>query len=470
MRIGSVFTGYGGLDMAVEAVLGATPAWFVEFDQAPSKILAHHWPTVPNYGDVTTVDWANVESVDVLTGGSPCQDLSHAGKRAGMTEGTRSNLWVAMREAIAALRPSLVVWENVRGAYSAPADSAVGYGPRLLGGADGGPPLRALGRVLGDLSDLGYDSRWVGLRAADVGAPHGRFRVFVVAHPAGVAPLADPHCSGGRKAEQFDGSGEAAHYRPSVPDESDRDAGGAGPDRESMSVGPQAPQPVTLGAGVRPEVACVGVDGSISDLERGGGHASTMPVLADDLSSPRLLPTPAARAFKDGALDDAGGVGRHRPGATDTVPRAVLSLGASFGPYAPAIARWEAVLGRPAPSPTEPGKDGRPRLSPAFVEWMMGLPAGHVTDPAIGLTLAQQLKALGNGVVPAQAAAALRFLLWGEPVGVGTGAARKALPTPTARLGDSRGSSHPDRRKELCAKRSGELDEVVEHCLPTGPT
>ena len=82
---------------------------------------------------------------------------------------------------------------------------------------------------------------------------------------------------------------------------------------------------------------------------------------------------------------------------------------ADFGPYTAAIARWEQVLGRPAPSPTEPGKDGRPRLSPAFVEWMMGLPAGHVTG--VGIPRSAQLKALGNGVVPAQAALALSLLL-----------------------------------------------------------
>jgi DNA (cytosine-5)-methyltransferase 1 len=81
-----------------------------------------------------------------------------------------------------------------------------------------------------------------------------------------------------------------------------------------------------------------------------------------------------------------------------------------FGQYAPAIARWEAVLGRPAPTPTEPtGKGGAHRLSPRFVEWLMGLPDGWVTDA--GLTRNEQLKALGNGVVPQQGSAALRYLL-----------------------------------------------------------
>ncbi len=82
-----------------------------------------------------------------------------------------------------------------------------------------------------------------------------------------------------------------------------------------------------------------------------------------------------------------------------------------FGDYADAIARWETVIGRPAPSPTEPtGKNGAHRLSPAFTSWMMGLPDGWITDVP-GITRNEALKACGNGVVPQQAAAALRLLL-----------------------------------------------------------
>lgn len=81
-----------------------------------------------------------------------------------------------------------------------------------------------------------------------------------------------------------------------------------------------------------------------------------------------------------------------------------------WGAYEPAIRRWEAVLGRPAPRPTEPGRTGE-RLSPRFVEWMQGIPEGWVTDVP-GLSRNQMLKALGNGVVPQQAELALRILLW----------------------------------------------------------
>ena len=198
MKIGSLFSGYGGLDMAVEAVTGARHAWFVEFDDAPSQILAHHWPDVPNYGDVTKVDWSEIEQVDIITGGSPCQDLSAAGKRAGMTEGTRSNLWVNMREAIATIRPQLVVWENVLGALSAPAesesDNATTSGMEPGGGllaAPRGGHLRALGRVLGDLTEIGYDAEWTTLRASDIGAPHHRARVFLIAWPSSTDTTGD---------------------------------------------------------------------------------------------------------------------------------------------------------------------------------------------------------------------------------------------------------------------------------------
>lgn len=114
-----------------------------------------------------------------------------------------------------------------------------------------------------------------------------------------------------------------------------------------------------------------------------------------------------------------------------------------FGPYAAAIARHEEAVGRLAPSPTEPGNNG-PRLSPVFVEWMMMLPAGHVTDPAIGLSRSQQLKALGNGVVPAQAAMALRMLL-GLPTQT-TQTTIPTLPTPTSQAA-KHGSLAPVERQ-----------------------
>jgi len=124
-----------------------------------------------------------------------------------------------------------------------------------------------------------------------------------------------------------------------------------------------------------------------------------------------LLPTPIVRDYKDGqAAQTRDGVV-----SVDTVARAIFNSGEvtdiSWGKFTPAIQRWSAVT-RPAPAPTKPdGKNGNHRLSAEFTEWMMGLPAGWVTDSEIGLKRNDQLKACGNGVVPQQAQLALNLLL-----------------------------------------------------------
>ena len=105
LRVGSLFSGYGGLDLAVEEAFGARTIWFSEINEPVARIFAQHWPDAPNLGDITTIDWRDVEPVDVLCGGFPCQDVSTVGKRAGLAPGTRSGLWSYMATAIEALRP-----------------------------------------------------------------------------------------------------------------------------------------------------------------------------------------------------------------------------------------------------------------------------------------------------------------------------------------------------------------------------
>jgi len=420
LTVGSLFAGYGGIELALSSVLDVRPAWFVEFDKAPSKVLAHHWPDVPNYGDVTTVDWSTVPPVDIITGGSPCQDLSHAGKRAGMTEGTRSNLWVQMREAINVIRPRLVAWENVRGAFSAPADSALEPCPGCVGDGNDGPVLRALGRVLGDLADLGYDARWYGLRAADVGGAHGRFRVFLFAVPAdsddqGLQGLAGQArtASTGRHGHPVAGVGGSALTLLPTPQTSDTNGPG-----EHGTGGPDLRTAVSLLPTPR---ATDGTKGGPN--QRGSSGDLMLP------SAVTLLPTPTtAPTTGNGHARNLGGEARLLP-----TPRAeermqhnsadnyvALAAVQAWGQYAAAIARAEQAIGRPAPPPTEIGPKGTPRLSPRFVEFLMMLPEGWVTDVA-GLTRNDQLKMLGNGVVPAQCAAALRAFLW-DAYGIGAAA------------------------------------------------
>ena len=181
--IGSLFSGYGGLDIAVAKVFNAEVVWHCEWEDAPSKILETNFPGVPNFRDVTKVDFATVPKVDILTGGFPCQDLSLAGKRAGLKDGTRSGLWSEFLRAIETIRPEKVIIENVRGLLSAQAFSDLEQCPWCVGDNGDQPVLRALGAVLGDLTAIGYDAKWTSVLASDAGAPHNRFRVFIVAYP-----------------------------------------------------------------------------------------------------------------------------------------------------------------------------------------------------------------------------------------------------------------------------------------------
>lgn len=191
VTLGSLFTGAGQLDAAVAERYGAEVSWVSDVMPGANQVIAHRFPGVPNLGDITKVDWQSVEPVDIICGGSPCQDISGAGRMAGMKDGTRSNLWVEMRTAISIIRPRLVVWENVKGALTVGASSAsdVEPGQGSVGEADEGPLLRALGRVLGDLAEIGYDAEWTTVPASAAGAPHKRERVFLTARPSANATI-----------------------------------------------------------------------------------------------------------------------------------------------------------------------------------------------------------------------------------------------------------------------------------------
>lgn len=166
------------------------------------------------------------------------------------------------------------------------------------------------------------------------------------------------------------------------------------------------------GAGFRPPLSQVllptprATDGTKGCPGQRGSHGDlTLPSAAVRVPA-RTLPTPRA--------SDANGPGRHGDGGAD-LRTTIAGLGHldedRWGGYAAAVARWELLLGRPAPEPTQAGQHGKPVLAPPFVEWLMGLDAGHVTDPTLGLPRTVALRVLGNGVVPQQAAAALRLLL-----------------------------------------------------------
>lgn len=166
LKIGSLFSGIGGLELGLERGIGngAHTVWQVEQSEYCRAVLAKHWPDATRYDDVRTVGRSNLASVDVVCGGFPCQDVSHAGKREGIG-GARSGLWSEYARIVRELRPHYVVVENVTGLLD-----------------------RGFGVVLGDLAALGYDAEWSVLSACAVGAPHTRERVFVVAYPSGVGP------------------------------------------------------------------------------------------------------------------------------------------------------------------------------------------------------------------------------------------------------------------------------------------
>lgn len=162
LRIGSLFAGIGGLELGLErAGLGPT-AWQVENDDYCRRVLAKHWPDAIRYGDVREVNWSQVDVVDVVCGGFPCQPFSIAGERKGLAD--ERWMWAEFARCVRALRPRYVVVENVTDLL------------RAAGAFD---------RVLADLAESGYDAEWDCLPAAAVGAPHERDRLFVVAYPEG---------------------------------------------------------------------------------------------------------------------------------------------------------------------------------------------------------------------------------------------------------------------------------------------
>jgi DNA (cytosine-5)-methyltransferase 1 len=158
VTVGSLFSGIGGFDLGLERA-GMTVKWQVEREPWCQKILAKHWPDVPRYANVEDVG-TNLECVDLVCGGFPCQPVSVAGQQEGTADDRW--LWPEFRRIVGLLRPRYVLVENVPGLFT----------------ANGG---HAFGEVIGDLAHLGYDAEWTVLSAADVGAPHLRKRVWIIA-------------------------------------------------------------------------------------------------------------------------------------------------------------------------------------------------------------------------------------------------------------------------------------------------
>ena len=158
MRILDLFSGIGGFSLGLERA-GMKTVAFCEIDPKARQVLKKHWPDVPVYEDVSTLKGDQIEPVDIICGGFPCQDISLAGQGAGL-EGARSGLWFEYHRLIKEIKPKYAIIENVSALRS-----------------------RGLDQVLRSLAEIGYDAEWHCIPSSAIGAPHRRDRIWIVAYP-----------------------------------------------------------------------------------------------------------------------------------------------------------------------------------------------------------------------------------------------------------------------------------------------
>ena len=320
MKIGSLCSGYGGLDMAVEAYFNAQTVWMCDNDKYASIVIKERWG-LPNLGNLKEVDWITVEPIDILTAGYPCQPFSNAGLRKGAND--ERHIWPSIKEIISQLRPRIVILENVRGHLT-------------LGFKE----------VLKDLTEIGYDARWSIVRASDVGAPHRRERLFIIAQPT--------HSNGlrgnfrGQDAEWNQGQSQ---LEPSQCSKTIADTNGE----------------------------------AYNELRRASRGISN--------STSQIIDRPDRNEYRSSTSLITNSNGDEQQG-----DRPTQRLGSRFN------SQSEMRLQR-TPNPL----DINNKLNATFVEYMMGLPVGWVTD--LDISRSQQLKLLGNGVVPQQAYKAIEQLM-----------------------------------------------------------
>ena len=337
--------------MAVEAFFNAETIWTCEFDKYASQVIEKRI-NKPNYGDLKKTDWAKVEPIDILTAGYPCQPFSHAGSRKGADD--ERHLWPYIKEIIGILRPQFVILENVRGHF--------GLGFR---------------EVLGDLAVLRYDATWRLVRASDAGAPHRRERLFILAY-------AD--C--GRSRQQPTVSTPILEHGNSIVEHSNTN----GQRRSLVGVGVgeirNQGQSQSIASKLVKEATTDSNSDACTQSRRASGELRTESVglrTGQDEGQARQEHGSSGQTISDASGQCVSSIGN------------VSQLGRRF------TSRRDMHLLQ-VPSPLDQGK-----LNAKFVEYMMGLPDGWVTD--VGLSRSQQLKILGNGVVPQQAEYALE-LLW----------------------------------------------------------
>lgn len=468
-RILSLFTGYGGLDMAIETVTGGHVIAVSDIDPGPCKLLAARRPECPNLGDIKAVEWEDVDSFDVLVGGYPCQPFSMAGRRAGKDD--PRHLWPDVLKAIETHQPNQVFLENVRGHLSLGFDT-----------------------VLTDLANAGYSVTWTILAASSVGTAHRRERLYIYATPGHAANMSEVSLpaklptagvldtDGLTVLDRVDESvRRSSTVMPLFPTPKAGDGimgrprTSGRPIEKSTHLGtiatllpaamPLFPTPDTNSGGGGPLTSAqrraqgrtVSVFNAVMDIlptptarDHKGGSAPKRRGGKSLGDLPTLLPTPNTmdnmytrngeameRQLRRGEGPDASrrtSMGNLREDimvtldptrfATDDPDerdKALMDAGltrswspfnnAEWGKYAHAVARWSMLFGALPPAPVEPNTKGNPRLTAEFCEWLMGVPAGHITGEDINLTRTEAIKLAGNGVVPHAAVAAFTRLI-----------------------------------------------------------
>ena len=332
--------------MAVEAYFDAEMVWCAENDKYAAALIEQRFNKL-NLGDIKQIDWDTVEPIDILTAGYPCQPFSHAGQRKG-TEDER-HIWPYIIKAISTLRPKYIVLENVRGHLS------LGFST-----------------VLADLTKIGYDARWQIVRASDIGAPHQRARLFIIAYPKG----------GWSRIQQSRNKkkhAKSGNYNQSI----------------ANSDGQRSQIPIKGQITSKSESASIGNSKVITDANSNAREESRRTDRELSIESRGLQSGQDKREtrckYGCSCETNCNTDNQYQPHN-----RQVPKLGRRFA------TRREMSMQDIPPALVDA------KLNSKFVEYMMGLPEGWVTD--LDLSRAQQLKMLGNGVVPQQAYYALELL------------------------------------------------------------
>lgn len=448
VKILSLFSGVGGLDLAVETLLGVETAIMCERDEYARRVLSRHWPGVPIVEDVT---WVGDVGADVICGGPPCQDVSVAGKQAA-EKGTRW-LWPEAVRVTAANRPRLCLWENVPGLLT----------------ADGG---RAFAGLLRAFDAIGYATRWDHCEAAAAGAPHRRDRVFLICVP--VDRFRQPGPVQGRPISMFGHADEPTWPRAgwysggrwgverarfpkgriavknwATPKANDKNASDTMPqdvrdyreargclDAVAQAVAKAWPTPQAHDEKGKPGVDSLAYAGLASSLPATVEIAAWPTPCAEDPKHPSnglarcvgsLWPTPV---LNDGTKEGTGTLAREvqcggshtrRDGGERSTPPtgSTGNSAATTGALNPEFSEWLQGF---APGWTEPGGPALPHVAhghqdvPLTYYGGRPAPAGMALLTTVKVNRRNRLKCLGNAVFARCAFLALRALVDGQPL------------------------------------------------------